>query len=303
MEVNKKRLIIVQGPTASGKTKLSIDLARHFSTEIISGDSKQFYKEMIIGTARPSLLELSSVNHHFIGSHSIKKEFNTSDFAKEARTLCDDLFKKNNFLVLVGGSGMYIDALTYGLDDTVSDATIRESLIKTLANEGLEVLVEELRIKDPLYFSTADIKNPVRVIRALEVIRATNKTFSSLRKGFKNDFPYEVIRFSINWKREDLYDKINFRVDEMIENGLIEEVRNLYGFRKLNTLKTVGYTEIFDFLDAKCTLTEAIEKIKQHSRNYAKRQSTWLKRYSDMNFLNPYSNEDLLTQAINKLSN
>lgn len=302
MEV-KKCLIIVQGPTASGKTKLSIDLARHFSTEIISSDSKQFYKEMIIGNARPSSKELNLAKHHFIGSHSIKKEFNTADFAKEARILCNDLFKNNNFLVLVGGSGMYIDALTFGLDDTVSDATIRESLTKTFENEGLDVLVDELRIKDPLYFRTADIKNPVRVIRALEVIRATSKSFSSLRKGFKNDFPYEVIRFSIDWKREDLYNRINFRVDEMIKSGLVEEVRNLYEFRKLNSLKTVGYTEIFDFLDAKCTLLDAIEKIKQHSRNYAKRQSTWLKRYSDMNYLNPYLNEELLAQVINKLAN
>ena len=302
MEV-KKCLIIVQGPTASGKTKLSIDLARHFSTEIISSDSKQFYKEMNIGTACPSSKELNLAKHHFIGSHTIIKEFNTADFANDARILCEDLFKNNNFLVLVGGSGMYIDALTFGLDDTVSDATIRESLIKTFENEGLDVLVDELRIKDPLYFRTADIKNPVRVIRALEVIRATNKSFSSLRKGFKNDFPFEVIRFSIDWKREDLYDRINFRVDAMIKSGLVEEVRNLYEFKNLHTLKTVGYTEIFDFLDSKCTLSDAIEKIKQHSRNYAKRQSTWLKRYSDMNYLNPYLNEELLAQVINKLAN
>lgn len=303
MEVNRKCLIIIQGPTASGKTKLSIDLARHFSTEIISADSRQFYKEMIIGTARPSISELNLAKHHFIGSHSIKNELYTSDFASEARDLCTKLFEKNNFLVLVGGSGMYIDALTFGLDDSVVDPIIRASLIKTFETKGLEVLVSELKEKDFDYYNVVDLKNPVRILRALEVIRATNKSFSSQRKGFKNDFPHKIIRFSINWKREDLYDRINCRVDEMIDLGLVEEVRSLQEFKKLQTLKTLGYSEIFDFLENNCSLFEATEKIKQHSRNYAKRQITWLKRYSDLNLLNPYTNEDVFFQAVAIISN
>ena len=303
MAVKDKKLIIVQGPTASGKTALSIALAKHFNTEIISGDSRQFYQEMIIGTARPSIEELSMVKHHFISSHSIHNEFNTAEFSREARLLCANLFESKDYVILVGGSGMYLDALTFGLDEIAADERIRKSLTQIFEHEGLAVLVDELREKDPEYCISADLKNPVRVIRALEVIRMTNQPYSSLRKGFKNDLPYDIVRFSIAWKREDLYDRINLRVDEMITNGLVDEVNGLQQFKSLSPLKTLGYSEIFEVLDNKYSLETAIENIKQHTRNYAKRQMTWLRRYSSVHYLDPYSNVQLFNQAIDKLSN
>ena len=300
--MNDKKLIIVQGPTASGKTALSIALGNHFNTEIISGDSRQFYQEMIIGTARPSINELKTVEHHFISSHSVLDEFNTSDFSLKAREICANLFETKDQVILVGGSGMYIDALTFGLDEITADESIRQALNKIYENQGLDILVNELHEKDPEFCLSADLKNPVRVIRALEVIRMTNQPYSTQRKGFKNDLPYDIVRFSIAWKREDLYDRINLRVDEMITNGLVEEVIGLQKFQSLSPLKTLGYSEIFDVINNKCSLETAIEKIKQHSRNYAKRQMTWLRRYSDVNYLDPYSKDTLISQAIGKMS-
>ncbi len=301
MEV-RKQLIIIQGPTASGKTALSISLAKHFNTEIISGDSRQFYQEMKIGTARPSIEELKTVKHHFISSHSVLDEFNTLDFSLKAREICDKLFEAKDQVILVGGSGMYIDALTFGLDEITADESIRQALNQIYQNQGLDVLVNELREKDPEFCISADLKNPVRVIRALEVVRMTNHPYSIQRKGFKNDLPYDIVRFSIAWNREDLYDRINLRVDEMIQNGLVEEVKGLQEFQSLSPLKTLGYTEIFDVINNKCSLETAIEKIKQHSRNYAKRQLTWLRRYSDVNYLDPYSKDTLISQAIVKMT-
>ena len=302
MAVNDKQLIIVQGPTASGKTALSIALGKHFNTEIISGDSRQFYQEMIIGTARPSINELKTVKHHFISSHSVLDEFNTSDFSLKAREICASLFETKDQVILVGGSGMYIDALTFGLDEITADESIRQALNQIYENQGLDILVNELHEKDPEFCLSADLKNPVRVLRALEVIRKTNQPYSSQRKGFKNDLPYDIVRFSIAWKREDLYDRINLRVDEMITNGLVEEVIGLEQFQSLSPLKTLGYSEIFDVINNKCSLETAIENIKQHTRNYAKRQMTWLRRYSDVNYLDPYSKDTLISQAIAKMS-
>ena len=301
MEI-RKLLIIVQGTTASGKTALSISLAMHFNTEIISGDSRQFYKEMIIGTARPSVKELKTVKHHFISSHSVLNEFNTLDFSLKAREVCANLFETKDQVVVVGGSGMYVDALTFGLDEIEADESIRQVLNQIYENQGLDILVQELQEKDPEFCLSADLKNPVRVIRALEVIRMTKQPYSSQRKGFKNDLPYDIIRFSIEWKREDLYNRINLRVDKMITNGLVEEVLGLQEFQSLIPLKTLGYSEIFDVINNKCSLETAIEKIKQHSRNYAKRQMTWLRRYSDVHYLDPYSKETLISQAIAKMS-
>lgn len=302
MAVKDKKLIIVQGPTASGKTALSIALAKHFNTEIISGDSRQFYQEMIIGTARPSIKELKTIKHHFISSHSVLDEFNTSDFLLRAREICANLFETKDQVILVGGSGMYIDALTFGLDEIKADESIRQALNQIYENKGLDILVDELHEKDPEFCLSADLKNPVRVIRALEVIRMTNQPYSSQRKGFKNDLPYDIVRFSIAWKREDLYNRINLRVDEMISIGLVEEVKGLKEFQSLRPLKTLGYSEIFDAIDNKCSLESAIEKIKQHSRNYAKRQMTWLRRHSDVHYLDPYSKDTLISQAIAKIA-
>lgn len=296
-----KRLIIVQGPTASGKTSLAIALAKHFQTEIISGDSRQFYKEISIGTAKPTTSELNEIKHHLIDSHSITTELTAASYSIEARKILNKLFETKNEVVLVGGSGMFIDALTFGLDNIETSSEIKLNLEERLQTEGLEVLVQEVEQLDPEFAAVVDKKNPVRIIRALEVIYSSGQKYSAQRKGFKNDLDCEIVRFSIQWERKKLYERINQRVDNMLSEGLLDEVKSVLQFRNLKSLKTVGYKELFDYFDEKMALDEAIEKIKQHSRNYAKRQETWLKRYNDLQRLNPTSSESLLQQALTNL--
>lgn len=298
----RKRLIIVQGPTASGKTGLAISLAQHFKTEIISGDSRQFYKEISIGTAKPTSSELKTVKHHFIDSHSIHDEVNAAQYSREARILLDKLFETKDTVIVCGGSGMFIDAFVFGLDDIEINLEIRTELEKRLSEEGLQVLVSELLEKDEALSQTMDLKNPARVIRALEVILSSGKKYSEQRTGFKNDLDCEVIRFAIQWPREQLYNRINKRVDLMLQEGLMEEVKAVAAFRTIKSLNTVGYKELFDHFDGKLSESEAIEKIKQHSRNYAKRQETWLRRYSDLFYLNPFSEKTLLEQVIENIN-
>ena len=293
-----KRLIIVQGPTASGKTNLAIALAKHFKTEIISGDSRQFYKEMSIGTAKPTTSELNEIKHHLIDSHSIKTELTAASYSVEARKILNALFVTKNEVVLVGGSGMFIDALTFGLDEIETSHEIKLELEKRLEAEGLEALVKEVERIDPEFAAVVDKKNPVRIVRALEVIYTSGQKYSAQRKGFKNDLDCEIVRFSIQWEREKLYERINQRVDSMLSEGLLDEVKSVLKFRNLKSLNTVGYKEIFDFIDGSLTLDDAIEKIKQHSRNYAKRQETWLKRYSDLHRLETENSESLLEQSL-----
>jgi tRNA dimethylallyltransferase len=296
-----KRLIIVQGPTASGKTSLAIALAKHYQTEIISGDSRQFYKEISIGTAKPTTLELNAIKHHLIDSHSIINELTAATYATEARKIVNALFKTKNEVVLVGGSGMFIDALTFGLDNIETSSEIKLKLEERLQTEGLDALVKEVERLDPEFAAVVDKKNPVRIVRALEVIYSSGQKYSAQRKGFKNDLDCEIVRFSIQWERKKLYERINQRVDNMLLDGLLDEVKSVLQFRNLKSLNTVGYRELFDYFDGKMTLEEAIEKIKQHSRNYAKRQETWLKRYKDLQRLNPTSSESLLQQALTNL--
>ena len=296
-----KRLIIVQGPTASGKTSLAIALAKHYQTEIISGDSRQFYKEISIGTAKPTTLELNEIKHHLIDSHSIINELTAATYATEARKIVNALFKTKNEVVLVGGSGMFIDALTFGLDNIETSSEIKLKLEERLQTEGLDALVKEVERLDPEFAAVIDKKNPVRIVRALEVIYSSGQKYSAQRKGFKNDLDCEIVRFSIQWERKKLYERINQRVDNMLSEGLLNEVKSVLQFRNLKSLNTVGYRELFDYFDGKMTLEEAIEKIKQHSRNYAKRQETWLKRYNDLQRLNPTSSESLLQQALTNL--
>ncbi|MFM7683956.1 MAG: tRNA (adenosine(37)-N6)-dimethylallyltransferase MiaA [Bacteroidota bacterium] len=293
-----RKLIVVQGPTASGKTDLAIELALNYNTEIISADSRQFYNELSIGTAKPNEQELAKVKHHFIDSFSIQEEISAAEFAKIAELILNKLLDKNNYVVLVGGSGMFVDALTDGLDDIPVNRTIREELTATFNEFGLQPLRDELAKLDPTFFEGVDQNNPMRIIRALEAIRASGQKMSDflLNKERKRDF--EVIRFSIDWPRDVLYDRINQRVDNMISQGLINEVKGLYEFRQLNALNTVGYKEIFQFLDGEINQNQAIELIKQHTRNYAKRQLTWLRRYSDLNYLNPISDQPIFDQAI-----
>jgi tRNA dimethylallyltransferase len=224
-----------------------------------------------------------------------------ASYSNEARKILNELFESKNEVVLVGGSGMFIDALTFGLDEIETSTEIKIELEKRLETEGLDALVKEVERLDPEFAAVVDKKNPVRIVRALEVIYSSGQKYSSLRKGFKNDLDCEIVRFSIRWEREKLYERINQRVDNMLSEGLVDEVKSVFQFRNLKSLNTVGYKELFDYFDGKMTLDEAIEKIKQHSRNYAKRQETWLKRYNDLQRLNPTSSETLLQQALSFL--
>lgn len=295
MEKVKGKVFIVQGPTASGKTSLAIDLARKLQTEIISADSRQFYREMSIGTAKPTEDELRRIKHHFIHSHSIHQEVSASQFATQAKPVLDDLLMKNGAAVIVGGSGMFIDALTFGLDDIPHDAQVQEKWTKLFHSEGLDYLQSQLEEKDPEYFKQVDIHNPVRLIRALEVIEITGGTYSELRLGVMNR-PYQIQRFCINWERADLYARIDQRVERMISEGLLEEAKSLFSYRHIKALNTVGYAEFFSYWENEYSYDQAIEKIKQHTRNYAKRQLTWLKRYSDLTPLNPYNGLTFMDQ-------
>jgi tRNA dimethylallyltransferase len=296
-----RKLIVVQGPTASGKTDLAIELALKLKTEIISADSRQFYKELKIGTAKPNLAELSRVKHHFIDSFSIKDEITAAEFAKHAELILNELLDLHKYVVLVGGSGMFVDALIDGLDDIPVNRTIRDELSISYKQFGLQPLLEELAVLDPVFFERVDQNNPMRVIRALEAIRESGRKMSDLLLNTEKKNDFDVIRFSIDWPRDVLYDRINQRVDNMISHGLIQEVKQLYEFRHLNALNTVGYKELFQFLDGEINQNQAIELIKQHTRNYAKRQLTWLRRYTDLNYLNPYIDQSIFDQAMNTI--
>jgi tRNA dimethylallyltransferase len=296
----KGKVFIIQGPTASGKTTLAIQLAKKFQTEIISADSRQFYQEMSIGTAKPSSQELSQAKHHFVNSHSIHGEVSASQFAQEAKPILDDLLYRNKAAVIVGGSGMFIDALTLGLDEIPHDKKVQEKWISLYETEGLEFLQNELVRLDLVYFAEVDTHNPVRLIRALEVIEITQKPFSEARKG-QVKYDYDIVRVGISWERADLYARIDQRVDLMIEAGLFEEAKSLFPLRNLKALNTVGYSEFFRYWDNEFNFNEAVEKIKQHTRNYAKRQLTWLKRYPDLVELNPYVDVSLLEQLTQRI--
>ena len=303
MEIGKQlpTLLIIQGPTASGKTKLAIDLALHFDTEIISADARQFYCEMSIGTAKPSDIELAQAKHHFINSHSIQQDFTAANFAQESTILLHRLFQTRKVVVLVGGSNMYIDALIDGLDDIPSDVLLKKELNSSLEKIGIDVFLEELKEKDPETYLSIDKNNPHRVLRAIEAIRLSGKKISELKQGLKKDNQFNTIRFAIEWERDTLYDRINQRVDLMMAEGLLEEVQSLLPQRSLNALKTVGYTELIKHLDGEITLDFALDQIKQHTRNYAKRQLTWLRRYHDLYWLDPNSMTPLLEQVLSKM--
>ena len=295
-EMNK--VICIQGPTGSGKTDLAIELAIKLNTQIISTDSRQFYKELSIGTALPSVEQLSRVKHHFIGCASLNYEITSAHFARIAKPILNELLDKFGYAIIVGGSGLFTDALINGLDDVPVNRQFRIELTEIFKNYGIEPLCEELANLDPVYFDQVDKKNPVRVIRALEAIRQSGKRMSEILQQKNESINYNAIRFAIQWPREVLYERINQRVDKMIYQGLISEVKSLYQYRDLNALNTVGYKEYFQFIDGKITEEKAIELIKQHTRNYAKRQLTWLRRYPDINYLNPFANYTLLDQAM-----
>ncbi len=296
MTGNAKRLIVVVGPTAVGKTTMGIALAKHFKTEIISADSRQFYREMSIGTAKPDVNELTEVRHHFIDSHTIEEEYSAGDFERDVLSLLDMLFEKQDVVVMVGGSGLFVRAVCEGLDTLPKAPTVvRERLNDIFEREGLEPLQQKLKEIDPDYYRHADIQNPQRVIRALEVYEATGQPFSSYRVREMVKRPFEIVTIGLNMERQKLYGRINLRVDMMIEMGLVDEVRSLLPYRSKPALLTVGYAEIFDFIDGEISLEEAISRIKQNSRRYAKRQITWFKKYGDTVWFEPEDWQGILS--------
>jgi tRNA dimethylallyltransferase len=285
---NPKTLIVIAGPTAIGKTALAIQIAQHYQTEIISADSRQFFKEMSIGTAKPNTQELAAAPHHFINSHSITEEVSVGTYEKEAIHKIEPLFQKHDVLVMVGGSGLYVNAVLYGFDEIPkADESIREKLNQQFIKEGIESLQKQLLELDPTYYKEVDIRNPQRVIRALEVCMCSGKPYSSFRKTENKARNFEVTLIGLDVEREKLYERINQRVDLMMEEGLLEEVKSLQEHQHLNALKTVGYTELFKYLNNECSLPEAVEKIKQNTRNFAKRQLTWFRKNEELIWFEP----------------
>lgn len=287
----EKTLLSVVGPTAIGKTKLAILLAKHFDSEIISADSRQFFKEMEIGTAVPSQKELSSIRHHFIQHKSILDTYSVGDFERDALQLLKQLFKKKDLIIMVGGSGLYVDSVTKGLDRFPQvDSTIRQNLNHELSVNGIVPLQERLKQLDPLYYSRVDQNNAHRLIRALEICIGTGRAYSSFLNQKRKARPFKVVTLGLEADRQFLYGRINQRVDTMIDKGLVEEARNLEQFKHLNAMQTVGYQEIFDYFEGNCNLEFAISEIKKNSRRFAKRQMTWFKRDKDILWL-PYDME------------
>lgn len=294
-EVARPTLIVVVGPTAVGKTSLAIQLAKEFNAEIISADSRQFFKEISIGTAKPTTDELSEAKHHFIGNISIEEEYNASKFEKDALAFLNKYFKKNKVAILCGGSGMYVNALLNGFDENVPSANeeIRKELNNLLLKEGIEALQKKLLQLDPIGYETIDIQNPKRLLRAIEINRITGKSITSIKQGIKKERFFNTITIGLELPRPLLYQRINDRVDQMLAMGLEEEAKKVYPKKYLNSLKTVGYTELFNYFDAKYDLAMAIEKIKVNSRRYAKRQLTWFKKSQDTTWFSPYDNQKI----------
>lgn len=277
--MNQKNLISIVGPTAIGKTALSIAIANHFQTEIISADSRQFYKEMQIGTAAPNKDELSAAPHHFIHHKSVLEDYNVGDFEKDALETLEKLFNKHDVIVMVGGSGLYVDAITKGLDEFPKvDSSIRETLNEALAIAGLEHLQNKLKTLDPLSYDTIAIDNPHRVMRALEICIGSGKPYSSFLNKDKAKRPFKTITIGLTAERATIYDRINKRVDNMMADGLLEEAKILQHLQHLNALNTVGYSELFNFLSGAWTMDFAVSEIKKNSRRYAKRQLTWFRK-------------------------
>ena len=293
-----KTLITISGPTAVGKTKFSIDLAKLLNCQIISCDSRQFYKELSIGTAIPSKKELNAVKHHYIHHKSINDTYTVKDFQKDALNKIKELFNSDEFIILVGGSGLYMDAVIYGLDDFPEiDKKVRENLNLKLNKFGIIYLQKKLQKLDPEYYSKVDLKNPRRLIRALEVCISSNKPFSSYVNKKKTKHPFKLFNIGIVMDRYKLYEKINSRVDHMFSQGLVNEVKGLIDFKNYNALKTVGYKELFQFIENKCTLNESIEEIKKNTRRYAKRQITWLKSKNDITYINSSTDAKLVQKT------
>lgn len=288
MDFTGKKLIVIVGPTAAGKTALAIQVAKHVHAEIISADSRQIYRELTIGTAKPNEAELREVPHHFIDSHSIADDYDAARFGEEALLKIYSLFERYDYVVVCGGSGLYIKALLEGFDDIpeVPDE-IRDQLIEEFENKGMLWLQNRMRELDPEHFKKIDQKNPMRLMRALEVKLATGKSISEFQKQTPKELPFKVIRIGVEVERARLYERIDKRMDDMIALGLFEEAKGLYAYRHKNALQTVGYQEIFGFIDGQYDREEAVRLLKRNSRRYAKRQLTWFKRDEQIRWVKP----------------
>ena len=288
MTTSGKFLVVIAGPTAVGKTDVAIQLATKWGTEIISADSRQFYSEISIGTAKPDQQQLADVKHHFVGQLSISDYFNVSKYENAVLQLLETLFEKHDLVFMVGGSGLYLDAVCRGIDDFPDpEPRLREYLKNIHQEKGIEELQKMLLQLDPEYYETVDIQNPNRILRALEVCHTTGKKFSELRLNCSKERNFKCIKIGLNLPRPELFARIETRVDEMVINGLVAEVKSMLPYRHLNSLNTVGYKEIFDFLDSKITLEQAIVNIKTNTRRYAKRQLTWFKRTDEYCWFEP----------------
>ncbi|MDX5338064.1 MAG: tRNA (adenosine(37)-N6)-dimethylallyltransferase MiaA [Cyclobacteriaceae bacterium] len=290
----KKHLILVLGPTAVGKTEICIKLAKKFNTEIISCDSRQFYRELELGTAKPSPEELAEVPHHLINSLSIKEEYDVKKFEKDALEILDRLFERKDVVLMTGGSGLFADAITQGFDDMPNIPNeIREKIIQEYTEKGLDWLQAQVRTADPEYFDQVDQQNPQRLMRALEVILGTGKKFSSFRVKNKAERPFQILKIGLNRDREELYRRIDQRMDRMIDLGLFAEAESFFDHRHLNSLQTVGYTEIFGYMEGKYDRDEAVRLLKRNSRRYAKRQLTWFRRDPEIQWFHPDQMEEI----------
>lgn len=292
---SKKTLIVLIGPTGVGKTDLSIKIAEKYNSPIISADSRQLYSDLKIGTAAPAEEYLKRVKHYFVGTLKLTDYYSAAQYESDVISLLEELFKENDTILLTGGSMMYIDAICKGIDDipTVDNDT-RRMMMEKYEKEGLERLCAELKLLDPEYYSIVDLKNPKRVIHALEICYMTGKTYTSFRTGNKKQRPFDIIKIGLCREREELYERINRRVDMMINDGLVDEVKSVYQYRDLNSLNTVGYKEIIQYLDGNCTLNFAIEKIKQNSRIYSRKQMTWFKRDNEITWFHPDNEEGIM---------
>ncbi len=283
-----KTLVVLLGPTGIGKTSLSIEIAQELNTEIISCDSRQMYRELRIGTAVPEPFQLLQVKHHFIGNLSIHDYYNASEFEVQALQQLEQLFEHHQYAIMTGGSGLYIDALVKGIDELPAiDSTVRHDLKTRLQTDGLETLQQELFKIDPDYYQTADLKNPKRILKALEVFYITGKPYSSFRTNESKQRPFKIIQIGLAMDRQELYNRIDQRVDQMVEAGLVEEARPFFPYNHLNSLNTVGYKELFGYFNHEYNLEEAIRLIKRNSRHYAKRQITYWNRNKDIEWFHP----------------
>lgn len=283
-----KRLVVIVGPTGCGKTALSVRLAEHFRAPIISTDSRQFYRGLAIGTAQPTAEDLAHAEHHFIADHELTDEINCGRYEVMALERLETLFQQHDTVIAVGGSGLYVRALCEGMDDLPeADETLRQELTERLKSEGVAALAEELRQLDPAYYEVVDRQNPARVMRALEVCRQTGLPYSSLRHGTRHARPFRIIKIGVDLPREELYARINRRVEAMMAEGLEEEARSVYPHRALNSLQTVGYKELFAHFDGTISRDEAVELIQRNTRRYAKRQLTWFRRDEEVRWFRP----------------